>query len=398
MHGTDDAQTIELPWRTTVSAVAVCVAGGAMPSLQPLLLGALADSGRISIAQIGEAATLEGLAMAVTTGFAGVLLTARSMRTLAVAAMIVAGVVNTLTPHMSGAAVLAMRAVNGVCSGIMLWQMLQIIARIRVPGRIIAVVCVTQATVLSLLSLWMTTGLLPRYGATGAYLCLAGINLTLLAAAVGVPSDLPELPIQSRSRARYRLPDWRGAAGLLLNLLQFAGIMSLWVYLPAVAGAVGQDSTSIHTAITAGLSAQIVGGLLAVGLAPRLGPTAVLASCAAGSIAAIGVIMSAHSPPVLVAATVLFGFCWMFSFPFQAPLLILIDPSRAAVMLILSAQLFGVALGPIVASRVGIAGTPWLSIVLYVLALAALTVARLGPNSPRQVPAVAPAIDDRVHE
>jgi hypothetical protein len=390
MHGTDDAQAIDLPWRTTVSAVAVCVTGGAMPSLQPLLLGALADSGRISIAQIGEAATVEGLAMAVTTGFAGVLLTARSMRTLAVAAMIVAGVVNSLTPHLSGAAVLAMRGVNGVCSGIMLWQMLQIIARIRLPGRIIAVVSVTQAIALSFLSLWMTTGLLPRYGATGAYLCLAGINLTLLVAAVGVPNDLPELPIQSRSRARYRLPDWRGAAGLLLNLLQFAGIMSLWVYLPAVAGAVGQDSTSIHSAITAGLSAQIVGGLLAA-FAPRLAPTAVLASCAAGSIVAIGIIMSAHSAAVFVAATALFGFCWMFSFCFQAPFLILIDPSRAAVMLILSAQLFGIACGAIIASLVGVAGTPWLSIVLFVSALAALTVARLGSTAARQVPAVAPA-------
>jgi predicted MFS family arabinose efflux permease len=376
MHTSDVTRTIELPWRMTACSVAVCVSGGLMPSLQPLLLGALADSGRISLPQIGEAATLEGLAMAITTGFAGVLLPARSMRTLVVAAVIVAAAVNALTSQLSGEAVLAMRAINGVCSGLMLWQMLQVVARIHAPGRIVAVVAVTQAIALSLLSLGMSYVLLPRYGGSGAYFCLVAMNLAMIAAAAAIPDALPELPIGARTR--YRLPDLRGIAGLVSNLLQFAAIMSFWVYLPAVAQSAGQPGRVIATAITTALSAQIVAGFAAVVFAPRLPPTAVLTVCSVASIAAIGITVGAGSPAAFIAAVAVFGFCWMFSFPFQAPFLILIDHSRAAVMLVLSVQLFGIAAGSILASRVGIANTPWLSAVLYGLSIVALITARFG--------------------
>ena len=375
MHETGSVQTISLPWLACVASGALCVSGGLTPSLQPLLLSAMANSGHITLPQIGEAAMVEGLAMALATGFAGFFLPARAMRALALASSLAAAVANSVTPMLSGEALFAARAVNGICGALMLWQALQIIARIHMPGRFLAMIIVAQACSLALLSVLMSSVLLPVYGAAGGYFCLVALNLIMLPAAVLIPDSLPALP--GGAKARYRVPDVRGFLGLAAILLQLAAIMSLWVYLPIVAERLGQSSFTMKTAISAALAAQIIAGVAAFVLAPKLSPAGVLAGCLIAGIISIGILQTVHIPMLFIAAIVIFGFAWIFAFAFQAPFLIAIDPSRAAVMLVLSAQLLGQAAGSLVASRIDIAFVPHLSVGLFAASLVALFGARL---------------------
>ncbi|MEJ2411147.1 MAG: hypothetical protein P8Y48_18085 [Novosphingobium sp.] len=63
--GTEKA--IALPQIASVAILGVL--GGFIPLLQPLLLGALAEAGRIDASNIGWVAMAEGLAAAAGTGF-----------------------------------------------------------------------------------------------------------------------------------------------------------------------------------------------------------------------------------------------------------------------------------------------------------------------------------------
>jgi hypothetical protein len=335
----------------------------------------LAEAGHITLPQIGQAAMVEGLAMGLTAGLAGFFLAARSMHARILAASLAAAVANGVTPMLSGDALFAARAVSGMCGALMLWQALQIIARIHIPGRFLATIVVAQASSLALLSVLMSSVLLPAFGASGGYFSLVALNLIMLPAAMLIPDALPALP--GGAKARYRLPDLRGFLGLAAVFLQMAAIMSFWVYLPVLAEHLGHSSLTMKTAISAALGAQIVAGVAAFVFAPRLSPAGVLAGCLIAGALSLGLVQVVHIPMIFILAIVVFGFAWMLSFSLQAPFLIVIDPSRAAVMLVLSAQLFGQAAGSLVASRIDIAFVPHLSVGLFAASLVALFSARM---------------------
>ena len=96
---------------------------------------------------------------------------------------------------------------------------------------------------------------------------------------------------------------------------------------------------------------QILAGSAAWVRATRIKP---LRACLAGAViasGAIGLFLAGWDGIALFGALAIFPFVWMFTPPFQTPLLIDVDPSLRSAMLIGSAQLFGVAVGPMLASQ-----------------------------------------------
>ena len=81
----------------TVGVMGVMIAG-----LQPLLLGALAQEGRLSAAQIGHAATAELLTMGLAAGLAGAWLKAERLKLIALVSGLVLAVLNVLTVQTTG--------------------------------------------------------------------------------------------------------------------------------------------------------------------------------------------------------------------------------------------------------------------------------------------------------
>jgi hypothetical protein len=363
----------------TGAVVAIGAMAGLMPSLQPLLLAGFADEGRISVAEIGHVATAEALGMALSVGLAGVLLRPERLRLVAGAVLLVASGLNLATGQAEGlATILALRVGVGLCSGLMLWLLIGLLARVDLPARVTGFYVVAQGIGAFVLSALFSSFAIPRWGPEGAYGLLAAVGLLLSPVALMVPRRYAQVGVAGG----LALPDGPGGLGLLSALAQLAAIMALWVYIVPLGLARGFGEDVVRLGVSVAIGLQIVAGIVAIRFATLPAFRTVMV-CAAGSLASIALVAlaPAPAPSLFVAGIVAFSLCWVFVLAFQVPLLIELDPSRRSVMLLTCVQLLGVAAGPFLSSTaIGGAGTPTaaapVSAVLFALAILLVPVAR----------------------
>jgi len=328
------------------TACIICIAavGGCIPALQPLLLGGLLSAGKLSASQLGQAAMLEGLGMAVSATLAGAFLRPERLRQIIAVTALVALSANVLTVWLGPIGVLLARAVNGLACGILLWLIVGLFARCEVPARLFAIYVTAQAALAFALSAVFAGYVLDTFGVAGSYLLLALINLMLLFPVLGIPGAYALLS----DTASFLKPTVRGFAGLWVLFLFLAGIMGFWVYVIPIGVERGFDQKDVAYAVSFAIALQIAGGLAAAALASRI--DALLTTALAGLVCAaiIWVLTMTESLGVFYVAIAAFSFCWMFTPPFHMPFMIHIDPSRQSAMFLSSAQLLGVSLGPMI--------------------------------------------------
>ena len=239
-----------------------------------------------------------------------------------------------------------LRAVNGAASGVLLWILVGFTARAMAPGRVFAIYVTAQASVAFAMSILLSQWIVPALGAAGGYALLTLADAALLMALVFMPGFYPP-PAAGDARGA---PPLAGVVALLGCGLFLAAIMAFWVYVIPMGRQLGHAPASLGLAVNAAIGVQILAGLAATVLAPHLKPLlACLAGAAAASLA-IAAFLTLPGDVVLYGALGVFSFTWMFVPPFQMPLLIEVDPSLRSALLIGSAQLFGVAAGPMLAS------------------------------------------------
>lgn len=326
--------------------LALACLAGLVPTLQPLLLGALAAEGRLSTVQIGHAAMLEAAGMGLSSGLAGAFLQPVRLRRLIAIALLLGLGSNLAAVHGAGAGLLVARFMCGVASGLLVWLFAGMTARAADPTRIGGAYVVAQGASGLAAAALLTSLVLPQWGAAGGYLGLAALDVLLLGAVLIAPRAFPPL---SDAAAPSRV-DLRGGAALIAALLHLAAIMALWVYFVPLAARTGQSTETTEIAVWAALAAQIAAGVVAAAISAKLRPTPALMVCVVASLAAIAQIAAAPPAPMFIAAATAFGFFWMFAIPFQIPFMIAVDPSRRAALLLPSAQISGVAAGPAIAA------------------------------------------------
>lgn len=326
--------------------VAMAVLASRVPVLQPILLGGLHYEHHISVHQIGHAATAEAIGMMIATIVAGAFLKPVHLRAISVVAALVMMFANGATPFVDAGGIIAARFINGTASGVLLWIFIGFIARINQPGRFFAIYVTTQSILSFLLSSFIMSVLLPRWGVTGGYFALLSISVMLLALSFVIPSEYTEFEDSGISKA----PTAKGMLGLCAAMLFMAGIFSIWVYIVPLARQLGHSSDNIGYAINLAIGVQIIGGLAATRFADAWNG-AILTAIAA-VLAAIGVCMIMFFPQVWVfyASISLIAFMWMFTPSFHPPMILELDPSGRSTMFISTAQLGGIALGPMAAS------------------------------------------------
>lgn len=370
-------------FRESASVILIAVVAGSIPALQPLLLGGLLAEGRLTTAQIGQAATLEAIGMAISATLAAAFLAPRHLRAIAAGIATIALCANLLTTVTSGFGIVATRGLNGLCAGLMLWLVVGLFARAEVPGRVFAIYVTAQALSAFLLSALFTTVVLPRFGATGAYVTLAVVNIPLIIASTQVPRAYRII----EGATGGGMPPARGAIGLVGVSLYLAGIMSLWVYVAPLLASKGHDPALIRLAITAAIGVQILAGLAASVLATRLRAAPTFIGGALISIACIAILLVATGAVSMFVAMAAFAFAWMFVPPFQMPYLIEIDPTLKTAMLISGAQLFGLAVGPLLsstaASVIGLDAVGIVSMALFAGSVLCVVASRRIPTSLR---------------
>ena len=331
----------------SVAVIAMGVTAGCIPALQPILLNGLLEQHSLNTVQIGQAATVEALGMAVAMTLAALFLKPDRLRPVALCAIIGAFVANSATGATNGLTIVLLRGLNGLSSGVLLWILIGLLARSVAPGRLFAIYVTAQAGLAFALSLVLNQWIMPTFGAAGGYAVLTLADLALLAALVALPSSYAPTAAAGAPGA----PPLSGLLALIGSGLFLATIMAFWVYVIPMGRRIGYPLATLASAVNAAIGVQILAGLAASVLATRIKP---LWACLAGAVVAsgaIGMFLTGGGGILLFAALAAFSFVWMFTPPFQMPLLIEVDPSLRSAMLIGSAQLFGVAAGPMLASQ-----------------------------------------------
>lgn len=332
--------------------LSVGVISGVVPTLQPMLLGQLAAEARIGFAEIGQAATLEALGMLISVSLAGALLKPDRLKPIAAAAIISMMAINILTANLTDTGILIARFLGGLSAGMLLWIWVGMLARTAVSGRLASLYVMFQTALLVGLTTMLSGILLPWKGAQAGYgvLCLLYGLLLLF-----VP-NAPNHYVPLKKTHGVALPSGRGLFGLCVICLHMAAYMGVWVYLVPLAKQAGLADKTAGLAITCSIGVQFLAGFLAGLLAARLNASLALIVSIIISIFALFVLTRATTDVLFIASVAVLAFSWMFAVPFQAPYLIMADPSRKAVLQIVSAQLLGVAAGPALSSSAVVGG------------------------------------------
>ena len=333
--------------RAVVAVLVIGVAGVLIPGLQPQLLGALAHEGRMSATELGIVATVELLAMGIAAGGAGFVLPVTRLRTIAAIALLVAALLDWLTPAVTGTSLIATRAAAGIPEGVLVWIAIGLIVRTAHPERwsgiYLMVQTLAQFAVASLLGL----AIIPAAGSRGGFETLAAVTLLALAALPWLPAAYAPL---AGEHATAGPPPRRGLVALAGVVLYLGFVVAVWVYVEPLGLRLGIAPATIAIVAPLSLAMQVLGAGLATIVAGRLPALPVITVVAAINLILLGVMATAASPVVFVAATAVFGLLWLFAMPFHIPLVVAADPSRRAAALIGGAQLIGASLGPFVAS------------------------------------------------
>ncbi|ATE66205.1 hypothetical protein [Rhizorhabdus dicambivorans] len=378
--------------RSMVAATVAIGAGiGCINALQPILLGSMLDAGRLSVTQIGQGATAELTGMALATTVAALRLEPVALRRRAAVALVAMLAANLLTPAMHGGAVLACRFVNGMGTGFLFWIFVGLVSRSATPGRLFAIYISVQATGALLLSMLLSSVLVPRLGPLGGYGTLAAIDLGLLLFA------MPRIATGYGGEQAQRggLPPAAGLLALASVGCLLGGIMALWVYALPLFRALGHGDAASHVAISAAIGCQIAGGVLSSILAERLRPLPVCIGAALVCIGCVLTIFLLRADMVLNVAMGIYALCWMGVPAFQLPLLIRLDPSLRAVLLIGSAQMLGLSLTPVIASAFishhGVTAVAWVAVAFMAISILVLLLAMATARAASARSEVAPA-------
>jgi hypothetical protein len=329
------------------SVMFVGIIGIMIAGVQPLLLGALQQEGRLTAAQLGHAATAELLTMGIAAGLAGAMLKPERLRWIGLIAGLALAGFDVLSVKVGGETMTLVRACAGLPSGILMWITIGMITRSPRPERWSGVYLTLQTLAQFLLSAVLTAAVVGRYGANGGFLALAGLSALAGVAALAAPKRYAPL---AHADAPGGLPSARGLVALGACFLFLAFIVAVWVYAEPLSQQAGHKPAVFGYAVSLSLICQVIGGGAATLLAGRLHWFWTILACAIVDLAILALFATLPGPVTFLAASGLFGFIWLFVLPFLVPMVIEADPSRRAAMLLGGAQLLGGSLGPLIAS------------------------------------------------
>jgi NADP-dependent 3-hydroxy acid dehydrogenase YdfG len=325
-----------------------------MLGLQPILLGELVDKHLITMEGVGLVAMGEIVALGLGVALGDALLPVSRYRLIAVAAALLATVFDAATLFATNdGEFLAIRALAGVTTGVMLWTATAIIVRTRTPDRLAAIFMTVQTVTQMGVAMLLARFAVPHGGWQGGFQVLAAIVLFTALPALWLPRRLTPLAPVSGNVEKVT---WSMARLLPLAIafLQMAALGSLWAYLEPVALRVGFDAQGAQSLVSDVLFMQVLGGVTAVWLIRRfhvvftLGLGSAVLAAVAGSI----YLLPAGATSKFSLLCAVFGFTWLFLTPFHIGLALRADGRGRVAMLIPAAQLVGSAFGPLVASFV----------------------------------------------
>jgi hypothetical protein len=186
----------------------------------------------------------------------------------------------------------------------------------------------------------------PRFHANGGFALLAILCVLFAPVALFAPARYEPLPDDGRGGA----PPLRGWVALLGCLLLGSAASGVAIYIVPLAEEAGLGAGVGGGANAVSLAAQVLAGITAVALAGRVRYIHVFIGGALAYAAAWTVFGFAAPAWLFLAASGVFGFVLLFVGPFFVPMTIDVDATRRTAVQSGTAQVFGGALGPLLAS------------------------------------------------
>lgn len=338
-------------WLVIASSMLIGTASLMILGIQPVLLGALAQEGRVSEAALGRLATVEVLALAVGSAIgAQVLREGRIAAKVSIGCVLLALANAAIYISHDTAMLFLTRGAAGLFEGFVLGAAIVVITHSKAPDRLNGLFLAVQTIPQALLAYALPAEILPRVGADGGFAILAGLAAVCAGAAFVLterkPPPAPEAAAGS-PRKVWTLP----VIGILVAVtLQNAAIGGAWDYVERMASQLGIAPNLVGTALSVSLMAQVIGAFAVAWFAWRLPYRIVTVLGPLCQALVIVFIANAASPDIYFGATAAFGLFWLALNPFQIRLLIDMEPTRQAVMIGTAITLFGLSAGPLLSS------------------------------------------------
>lgn len=354
--------------------------GMEMPGLQPLIMNALVNEGRLTLAQLGWACGAEFLAIAVAITLAESLLKPQRLRLIGTAAALILLAGNLAGIFYSGNLLVWARGLAGIGEGVLIWIAAGLIARSMRPAFWAAIFLLAQCTTQSLIAVVLPATLMVRYGANAGFYVLASLALFAAMIAPLAPRRFAELPKVDGDSTVPRITEH--IIPLLPALLVAAAVQGIFSYLGPLATYAMLPASVVDVAVAVTLGVGIVGSATAALATGRLGSFQALCVAMTGNLAVLVLLVSNHGSVFgFVVAAGLLGFFFVFLNPFFSPFLIEIDPSRRSAVVLPGVQLLGAALGPFVCSfftgKGGVSGILAICAAALILAFAIISVLQI---------------------
>jgi hypothetical protein len=293
-------------------------------------------------------ATTEILALAVGSAIGPRLLPQVGMRWLTAIGCVLLTLANlAIGVCASPASIYVDRLAAGLCEGFALSATIFILvhdrAADRVNGLFLAVSTVPQMAAAFILPVY----LIPRVGVDAGFHLLGAVALVATLAAIPMDSR-PDRQVAAAAVPIRWSPGL--VAGLVAIFLHGAGIGGSWSYLEALAAEHGISEQAIGIALAGSLGCQILGASVVAWFGWRT-PLAVALVLGSGLQAVIVLaLLDSTASASFIALAWVFGFFWLALAPFQIQLMLRLDPTRSAALLLTPLSLVGFSAGPVIAS------------------------------------------------
>lgn len=345
---TPSARLTQISARSAATGIGVGCVGVLMLGLQPLLLGALLDEHRISVAQLSLAATMEQLMIGVVSGTLGGLAPRRRLRLIAGIACVVMAAANVACLAAHGADLVLYRAICGIGGGALLWIAGATVAFSQAPARLAGLFVGSQSISQFSLAALLPVTLMPLFGSNGGFAAMAALAVAGIGLCAYLPNSIPNIAHHERSQLRQ--VNLGAIAGLAASFCFMAAIVGFWVFVEPLAAVNRVPRVVAQYAVAINLAAQILGASLCVIFAPRLASAArwLLSVSAAAFLLAMALVWTQTGSGPFLLAIFMHGFIWNVGLTLFTPLLIQVDPTRRGALLLSGAFLLGGSAGPLI--------------------------------------------------
>jgi MFS transporter, DHA1 family, inner membrane transport protein len=317
--------------------------------IQPILLGALVEAGRLTNHALGKVATLETLALAIGAAVGPPFLRRGGIQAkIALAALALAALDVADYWAASPMPIYLLRTAAGAIEGLLLAGAILVVTYTRNPERMnglfLAITTAPQIAATYLLS----AVAIPRFGANAGFGLMAALSGLGAFSALAL-SDRTTSSAHALGAAKGVWTPWV-LLMLVAILLQNAAIGAAWNYVEQIAHQWDISNQIVGLAVSGGLTFQLVGALGVAWIGWRFDHKLMLAAGCAVQALDVIVLGSLHAPMVYLGASCVFGLLWLALLPFEMKLLIELDRTRQVAMILSPVSLIGLSIGPFVGS------------------------------------------------